>query len=129
MISSIRFSASPAESIEAFNIGRANPAISTPRAIAFAASSPVLIPPLAIIFISLLAPEIISRLSVVDIPHSMKLFEIFFRTWFFERLLSIFIHEVPPAPPTSIPATPASISNFAASADIPKPTSLTITGN
>ena len=129
MISSIRSPASPAGPVEAFSTGRAVPAISAPRAIVFAASSPLLIPPLAIILMPLPIPETISRLSVVGIPQSKKLFAIFFSTGFFERLLSIFIHEVPPAPPISIPATPASASKTAASADIPKPTSLTITGN
>ena len=100
--------------------------MSAPSAIAFATSKPLLIPPLAIIFTEMFSAAFFTdnMLSAVGIPHWQKSSAAFLKILLVVLFFSTSIHDVPPAPPTSIPETPAFNNFFAVSSDIPNPTSL-----
>src|SRR5699024_2432649 len=102
---------------------RAKPTRSAPIVIAFAASTPVFIPPDATIGAlgNLLFTETIQ--SFVGSPQTLKASSTACRKASSYLNISTLLQEVPPAPATSIYETPASYNFSATVPSIPKPTS------
>ena len=95
------------------------PTASAPRAIALAASRPVLIPPDEMTG-TLTALVTSTVLIAVGIPQSQNTSPRYLSS---ARYVSTAAQLVPPAPSMSIKSTPASTSIFADSPDIPQPVS------
>ena len=117
-----------ADRCAALRSGVAIPAISAPRAMALATSSPERIPPLAISGRSGAPFFAISSDCAVGIPHAEKEPAMLLPFSSGARCRSTSLQDVPPAPATSIAITPAFDSLSTASSEIPKPTSFTTTG-
>src|SRR3989344_3337484 len=100
--------------------------MSAPRAMHFAASSPVRRPPDAITGIDLDADLTSSIEAAVGIPQSQNAIDSLFAL---PLKISTALHEVPPAPPVSIAETPAFMRDFAASLEMPAPVSFAIIGS
>ncbi len=110
--------------------GKAVLARSAPSAKAFATSIADRIPPEAMT-VRWTDWTTSMRLAAVGIPQSQKFSPSLWRDSslsLFARWYSTAAQLVPPAPATSIPATPAASSISASSAAMPAPVSLTITG-
>src|SRR5690625_800754 len=116
------------DSVAACNNVLANPTTLAPIVIAFAASNPVFIPPLATIGTlgSSLFTDTIQ--SFVGIPQLLKASAACFLKGSSVLNFSTWLQEVPPAPATSIYEIPTSYNFLATVPSIPNPTSLTPTG-
>ena len=104
------------------------PTISAPNAIALATSRPPAIPPLATIVSTGATSRARRKHSAVGIPHPANAAATRARQGCAIRCRSTSLHDVPPAPATSIAATPASNNARTASGPTPQPTSFTTTG-
>src|SRR5699024_6252662 len=127
-ICSITFNTSSTDTVAALSNVRAYPTTSAPIVIAFAASSPVFIPPLATkgAFGSLLLTE--TRQSFVGIPQLLNASAAASRNGSAVRSFSTCDQDVPPAPATSIYCTPTLYNLSASVPSILDPTSFTPTG-
>ncbi len=109
--------------------GEAMPTRSAPKASALTASMPVRMPPEAKTgTASPMALRTHCRLTAVGMPQSANARANRLQWASGARWYSTSLHEVPPAPATSMAATPASTSARATSPEMPQPTSLTMTG-
>ena len=108
--------------------GAARAAASAPRAMQVAASRPLRRPPDAITRPSGKPRRQATTLSAVGMPHSWKVAATRRITGSAIRCRSTWLHEVPPAPAASTPATPASARARATFSAMPQPTSFTSTG-
>src|SRR5690625_2820110 len=127
-ICSIVVTTDSADSVAAWSNERAKPITSAPIVIAFAASSPVFIPPLATIGTSLKRLLTETMQSFVGNPQLLNASAAAFLSGSCERNFSTWLHDVPPAPATSIQAIPTPYSFSATVPAIPNPTSLTPPG-
>ena len=108
--------------------GMAKPARSAPKAKTFAASKPVRSPPEAIKGrVGAIARTAVTQ-SAVGYPQSRKVRPNRRCKGSVARPLSTWAQDVPPAPATSIAATPVSNSRFAIGPAMPLPTSFAMTG-